>query len=212
MSNTMSETMSNSNTVSKSKTLSNSNTMSKTMSNSMSNWVGNNNWVSNSMSNWVGNNSRMSNSMSNWVSNSVSIGSNTIIGHISNITIIIIGMVVDMLNTAIRKVDRVGSFNNTGTIIGLSLVESSTRVVISNSIGVRVGRGLSKVRLGISSNSMVSNNWSMVDNRGMGNSNWVSYSNTMSKSVTSQKLRGSRCYSNNGGKAGKGLHVTLVMD
>ena len=107
--------------------------------------------------------------------------------------------------------------HNTGTIIGLSLVEGSTRVVISNSIGVRVGRDLSKVRLGISSNSMVSNNWSMVDKRSMGKSNWVSYSNTMSqtnsmsqansmsKTVTSQKLRGSRCYSNDGGKAGKGL-------
>ena len=114
-------------------------------------------------------------------------------------------MIVDMLGTAIRKVDRVGTFYNTSTIIGLSLVEGSTRVVISNSIGVRVGRDLSKVRLGISSNSMVSNNWSMVDNRSMGNSNWVSYSNSMSKTVTSQKLRGSGCYSNNSGKAGKGL-------
>merc|ERR1719187_219599 len=55
--------------------------------------------------------------MGNWMSNSVGIRSNTIISDISNIT-----------------------------IIGLSLVEGSTRVVISNSIGVRVGRGLSKVR------------------------------------------------------------------
>merc|ERR1739838_1029173 len=110
----------------------------------------------------MSNKSGMSNSMSNWVSNSVSIGSNALIGNIGNITIIIIGMVVDMLDTAIRKVDRVGAFYNTGTIIRLSLVEGSTRVVISNSIGVGVGRGLSIVRLGISTNSM-SNNWSMVD-------------------------------------------------
>ena len=143
-------------------------------------------------------NSRMSNSYrtcnsmnkrcsmgNNW---SISISSNTIISNISNITIIIIGMIVDMLGTAIRKVDRVGTFYNTSTIIGLSLVEGSTRVVISNSIGVRVGRGLSKVRLGISSNSMVSNNWGMVDNRSMGNSNRVSYSmgNSMSKSMSNR--------------------------
>merc|ERR1711913_24673 len=70
--------------------------------------------------------------MSNWVSNSVSISSNSVISHISNITIIIIGMIGNMLGTAIRKVDRVGTFHNTGTIIGLSLVEGSTRVVISN--------------------------------------------------------------------------------
>merc|ERR1712106_383113 len=116
----------------------------------MSNWMSYNSWVSNSMNNWV------SNSMSNWMSNSASIGSNTIIGNISNISIIIIGMVVHILNTAIGKVDRVGACYNAGTIIGLSLVESSTRVVISNSIGVGVGRGLSIVRLGIS--SRVSNN------------------------------------------------------
>merc|ERR1719431_1723201 len=122
------------------------------------------------------------------MSNSVGICSNTIISDISNITIIIIGMIFDMLGTAIRKVDRVGTFYNTSTIIGLSLVEGSTRVVISNSIGVRVGRGLSKVRLDISSNSMVSNNWGMVDNRGMSNSNWVSnsMSNSMSKSMSNR--------------------------
>merc|ERR1712025_1188338 len=160
--------------------------MGKSMS--KSNTMTNNSRVSNSVSNWVSNNSWVSNSMGNWVSNSVGIRSNTFISDISNITIIIIGMIVDMLGTAIRKVDRVGTFYNTSTIIGLSLVEGSTRVVISNSIGVRVGRGLSKVRLGISTNSMVSNNWGMVDNRSMGNSNWVSNSywvcnsNSMSKS------------------------------
>merc|ERR1719290_892890 len=160
----MSKTMSNTNTMTNANTMTKSDTMSKNsrVSNSMSNWVGNSmgNRVSNSMGNWVSNNSRVSNSMSNWVG----IRSNTIISHISDITIIIIGMIVDMLDTAIRKVDRVGTFYNTSTIIGLSLVEGSTRVVISNSIGVRVGRGLSKVRLGISTNSMVSNNWGMVDN------------------------------------------------
>merc|ERR1719206_801136 len=109
------------------------------------------------------------------MSNCVIICSNTIISDISNKTIIIIGMIVDMLDTAIGKVDRVGTFYNTSTIVGLSLVEGSTRVVISNSIGVRVRRGLSKVRLGISSNSM-------------GNSNWVSNSmgNFMSKSVSNR--------------------------
>merc|ERR1719290_412715 len=160
--------------------------MSNWVSNSMSNWVSNNSRVSNSMSNWVSNNSRVSNSMGNRVSNGIGIRSNTIISDISNITIIIIGMIVDMLGTAIRKVDRVGTFYNTSTIIGLSLVEGSTRVVISNSIGVRVGRDFSKVRLGISTNSMVSNNWGMVDNRSMGNSNGMSdsMSNSMSKSMS----------------------------
>merc|ERR1711970_1100409 len=115
----MSNTMSNSNTMTKGNTMSNTNTMSN---NSMSN----NSRMSNSMSNWVSNNSRVSNSMGNRMSNCISICSNTIIRDISNITIIIIGMIVDMLGTAIRKVDRVGTFYNTSTVIGLSLVEGST--------------------------------------------------------------------------------------
>ena len=102
-------------------------------------------------------------------------------------------MIFDMLDTAIRKVDRVGTINNTSTIIGLSLVEGSTGVVISNSISVSVGRGLGKVRLSISTNS-VSNNWSMMNNRSMdnrsmvdnrmGNSNWMGNSYWVSYCMT----------------------------
>merc|ERR1712095_174456 len=110
------------------------------VSNSMGNWVSNNSGAGNSMSNWVSNNSRVSNSMGNWVSNSVGISSSSFISNISNISIIIIGMIFDMLDTTIRKVDRVGTIYNTSTIIGLSLVEGSTRVVISNGVGVSVGR------------------------------------------------------------------------
>merc|ERR1719278_270583 len=155
----------------------------------MNNWVGNsmsnsmNNWVGNSMSNWVSNNSRVSNSMGNWVSNSVGIGSSSFISDISNISIIIIGMIFDMLDTAIRKVDRVGTINNTSTIIRLSLVEGSTGVVISNSISVSVGRGLGKVRLGISTNSVV-------------------------KSMSKQ-LRSSRSCGKESSKTGKRLHVVV---
>merc|ERR1712106_519459 len=155
--------------------------------------------------------------MSNWMSDSVSISSDSIISNISNITIIIISMIGNMLSTAIRKVDRVRTFYNTGTTIGLSLVEGSTRVVISNSIGVSVGRGLSKVRLGISTNSMM-DNWSMVDNRSMGNSHWMSYSmtNSMSKAKSNsmvktmtKKLRSSRSCGNESSKTGERLHVVV---
>ena len=81
--------------------------------------------------------------------NSRSVGSDSIIADIRDKAIIVIGMVVDGLDTSIRKVDRVGSLNNTIAIIGLSLVEGSSRVVISNSIVVAVGGHLSKVRGGI---------------------------------------------------------------
>ena len=177
------------NTMSKSKTMSKTNTMSKNswVCNSMGNRACNHSWMSNSMSNRMGKNCRMSDSMSNWMgSNSVSIGSNTVISNISNISIIVIGMICDVLDAAIRKVDRVGTFYNTSTIIGLSLVEGSARVVISNSISVRVGRGFSKVRLCISTNSM-GNNWGMVEHRA-GNCNWMSNSNWMSYTMTNKTM------------------------
>lgn len=118
-------------------------------------------------------------------------------------------MVFDMLDTAIRKVDRVGTINNTSTIIGLSLVEGSTGVVISNSISVSVGRGFSKVRLGIYTNSV-----GMVDNRSMSNSYWVSNSNRVSNSnwvsnsmvkSMSKQLRSSRSCGKESGKTGERL-------
>merc|ERR1711892_45602 len=111
--------------------------------------------------------------------NSMSKSRDTVISHISNISIVVIGMVVDSLDAAIRKVDRVRALDNTGTIIGLSLVEGSTRVVIGNSIGVRVGRDLSEVRLGTSSNS------------------------TMSNHSMAKELRGSRCCGDESSKTGK---------
>merc|ERR1719315_745765 len=106
--------------------------------------------MSNSLSHWVGYNCSVGYSMSNWVSYSSGILRYSIISNISNISINVIGVVVEMLNTTIRKVDRVGTLYNTSTIIGLCLVECSTRIVISYSIIVRIGRGFSKVRLCIS--------------------------------------------------------------
>jgi len=74
----------------------------------------------------------------------------SLIGHISNIAIIVVGMVLDVLDPAVRKVDRVLAINNTGAIIVLSLLEGSSGVVISNSICVGVGRDLRQVISNIS--------------------------------------------------------------
>merc|ERR1712106_640749 len=163
-------TMSNANSVSKNSTMSNANSMSKNSTMSKTNTMSKDSTVSktNSMSkgNSMSKNSRVGNSMHNWMSNSFTIGRDTVISHISNISIVVIGMVVDSLDAAIRKVDGVRALDNTGTIIGLSLVEGSTRVVISNRIGVRVWRDLSKVRLGISANSTMSNHSMAKELRG----------------------------------------------
>ena len=121
------------------------------------------NWGMDSMVDWgmdgMGNNWGMD-SMSNWGSSSVMWLS--LIGDISNITIIVVGVVLDVLDSAVGKVDRVFSINNTSSVVVLSLLESSTRVVISNSISISVDSWA------IISRRRVSwvNNGSMVD-RGM---------------------------------------------
>jgi len=75
----------------------------------------------------------------------------SLVGHISNIAIIVVGVVLDVLDPAVRKVDRVLAINNTGTVVVLSLVEGSSGVVISNGIGVGVGGDLGEVISSISS-------------------------------------------------------------
>merc|ERR1719270_1020668 len=124
----------------------------------------------------MGNNWGMD-SVSNWGSSSVMWLS--LIGDISNITIIVVGVVLDVLDSAVGKVDRVFSINNTSSVVVLSLLESSTRVVISNSIGVRVWGRLSKVISNISSMDWGMVSWGSMHgmvNWGMGN-NWGSVDN-----------------------------------
>merc|ERR1719499_2126309 len=95
-------------------------------------------------------------------------------------------MVLDVLDSTVGKVDRVFTIDNTGSIIVLSLLESSTRVVISNSVGVRVWGNLSKVISNISGlhwgmvcRGGMSNNWGMISWRSMSN-NWGSMDGTVS--------------------------------
>merc|ERR1719193_1569697 len=104
----------------------------------MSNRVGNNSmdyWVSNSMSNRVGNNSGLDNS---W-----SILRNSLIGNILDDSITIV-CVLDSLDSSIRKIDSVAA-RGCISISGLSLLEVSSTVVITDSILVSIDWGLSKV-------------------------------------------------------------------
>merc|ERR1719500_2556502 len=154
------------------------------------------------------------------------VDSSSFIGDISNISLIAISLVVDMLGTAIRKSNRVGSCSIASTITSLSSVECSLGVVISNSISVGVGRR--NIRVSwlsmIGRSSMVSwgsmDNRGMVDNRGMigrsmGNSNWVSNSfsmvskNSSMMKTMSKELRSSRSCGKESSKTGKRLHVVV---
>merc|ERR1712088_511856 len=95
---------------------------------------------------------------------SLRVGSSARVGDLSDVTIDVVGMVGHSLDTAVRKIDRVGSLNNTGAIVALGLAEGSARVLVSHSIVVGVGGDLSKVG-GSIADSVVGNR-GMVDNRG----------------------------------------------
>ena len=86
----------------------------------------------------------------------------SVIGHISNISIITIGGVGDMLDSAVGKSNRVGALGIAGTIGGLLSIEVGLGVVISHSVGEGVGRDLIGVFLGLVSGG------GLVSNRGRG--------------------------------------------
>merc|ERR1719312_207434 len=95
----------------------------------------------------------MSNSMNH---RSISISSNPIIGNISNITIISIGIVSHMLGATIRKSNRVRSSYTTSSISRFRGIKARTRIVIVDSVGVCVWIRLIRVHSN-SMNNRVSN-------------------------------------------------------
>merc|ERR1712012_354916 len=103
------------------------------------------------------------------------VDSGSLIGDISDISIITIAGVLDMLDTSIGKSNRVGSGDVGGTIRLLLSVEVGLGVVISNSVGEGVGGDLIGVLLGVVSWSSLHNNWS--NNWGSLHNNWSSVGN-----------------------------------
>ena len=97
----------------------------------------------------------------------------SLIGYVSDISVVVVGGVLDMLGATIGKSNIVRSRNNTSSISSLSSVEVSLGVVISNSVLVGVGfvnmswLNISSMSWSISWGSM--DNWGMVDSM----SNWV---------------------------------------
>merc|ERR1719430_1099240 len=75
------------------------------------------------------------------------VGCLTIISNFSDVAIVVIGVVVDMLDPSIRKSNRVATFTHTSSIIRLCSLEVGVGVVISKSIVVCVGRHLISIYL-----------------------------------------------------------------
>merc|ERR1711922_129204 len=103
-----------------------------------------------------------------------------VVGDLSDIAVDRVRVVVYVLDSAIRKGNRVGALSVTGTIAALSGVEVGVGVVVGNGVVVSVGGDLVRVHLGNSvgdrvgnsvnrgvvSRGSVDNRGSVVDNRG----------------------------------------------
>ena len=104
------------------------------------------------------------------IRSSLRVDSDTVIGNLSNISVVVVGGVLDMLGTAVGKSNIVRSRHNTGSISSLSSVEVSLGIVISNSVGVSV-RLINMGRLNISGCGVISRGWGVcrgsMDDRGM---------------------------------------------
>ena len=111
--------------------------------------------------------------------NSSGEGSSAIIGDFGNVSVNVVGVVVDVLDPSVRKVDGVVSLPGSGAIVSLLGVETGSRVVVSHGILVGVGGDLVRVDLSNGMGNWVSNS---MTNHGMSNS--VTDTNTMCKAMT----------------------------
>merc|ERR1712106_1291969 len=155
------------------------NTTSNTPDNSMAEAP--NNSVANSSNKAMSDSSNhtVSDSVAN--SNSLRVDSSALVGHLSHVSVNIVGVVVDVLDTAVRKVDRVGALPGSSAIVRLRSIKASSRVVVGHSVLVGVGGNLVRVHLphSVTHNSMAD---AMTDT--MANTDTMSKSNTVSNSNT----------------------------
>jgi len=93
------------------------------------------------------------------------VDSGSLVSHISNVSVISVGRVLDVLDSAIGKSNGVSTLDIAGTIGGLLGVEVGLGVVISHGVGEGVGGNLIRVSL-----SLVSGGWGIggggLDNNG----------------------------------------------
>merc|ERR1711990_857700 len=146
-------------------------------------------------------------------SNSLRVDSSALVGHLSHVSVNIVGVVVDVLDTAVRKVDRVGALPGSSAIVSLRSIKASSRGVVGHSVLVGVGGNLVRVNLShsMTHNSMadtMSNTNTIADTNTMTNTNTMSNANTMSN--PSEELRNGRCRSCQGRNNQRSLHACCM--
>ena len=93
------------------------------------------------------------------------VDSGALVGDISDVSVISVGGVLHVLDSAIGKSDGVSTLDVAGTIGSLLSVEVSLGVVVGDGVGEGVGRDLIGVGLGLVDG--VSNDGSVVDHGGV---------------------------------------------
>ena len=93
------------------------NTTANTPNNSMT--QASNDSMANSSNKAMSNSSNHTVSDSMADSNSLRVDSSALVGHLSHVSVNIVGVVVDMLDAAVRKVDRVGALPGSSAIVRL---------------------------------------------------------------------------------------------
>merc|ERR1719347_543746 len=110
--------------------------------------------------------------------------SSAIVSDFGDISVNVVGVVVDMLDPSVRKVDGVMSLPGSSAIVSLLGVKAGSRVVISHGILVGVGGDLVRVDLSNGMGNWVSNS---MTNNSMANTvadNAMPESHTMSNGVS----------------------------
>ena len=129
----------------------------------------------------------VANSMGKTVSNnSCRVGGSAIVGHLSDVSINIVGVVVDVLDTAVREVDGVGALSGRSAVVSLGSIEPRAGVVVSHGVLVGVGGDLVRVHLHRMGDTMAHKTMGNT----MANANTMADTNTVTSNkatVTSNK-------------------------
>ena len=150
--------------------------------------------------------------------NSSGEGSSAIISDFGNISVDVVGMVVDVLDPSVRQVDGVVALPGSGAVVRLLGVKTGSRVVVSHGILVGVGGDLVRVDFhcvghrvshSMAHYSMPDSN-SMANTHSMANAHSVANTNTMANS--SKELGSSRGSSQEGGDGKESLRMKQVKE
>merc|ERR1712226_593515 len=130
---------------------------------------------------------------------SIGIDSSAVIGDLSHVAVVVVGVVVDMLDPAIRKSHGVRAFSLAGSVARLSSVEVGVGVVVSDGIVVCVGGDLGSMV----SRGGVGHNRGVVGRGGVNHRCGVNYrGNSMGNGMSSDKTMSYNSVSSNNGMTG----------